>query len=843
MSNRQSKKHRFLWSLFFLAGLVATPAAVVSVPGAASAAPADQYLIVTCQLPPRVRQIGQRQTRMIPGRVIKTSQRDCAIRGGRFIASDPGSYREVLQAWKTQAEKGDPEAIRTVGELYEDTFEDYAEAAKWYRRAADKGDTTAMLRLGRLYELGRGVEQDSEQALFWYRKATGLGDLVFQSKEEQRIAVLEQEIERLRKEVSTVRDQLRASEKARETAESRRVEAETRLDTLEKEAAGLRQRLTNHDQQIRIVDEALALEQSGETEKLRERIAALEARIADRDAALVRLRAERDDARQSLTSLQDQLAEERKRYNETQVALAAAKAALEAARSAAQAGAQGSSAEIRTLQDRVASLTRAVEERRQSVEQKAGEIARLQTALVEREARITSLEDDLRTAAEERDANRLALENSREELEAMRARLAEAERRLADARRKMEELEQTIASERGRVAAYEQELADLNREIETLSAPQITILSVEGPTKRVFRGADTSVSFFVRLKGRVFSRDNLVLLTINDQPVDIADDGRFDERVGLVSADDVVEIAAIDNQNRRGVLVWRSNGQLSAGGGDEDAAPVLEVVRGPRVGDLSNIDFGTYHALVIGNSSYAQWETLPSALRDAEAVGDMLREEFGFEVTPLRDATKLEILRALDSYRERLQRRDHLLVFYAGHGMYDKDDASTTYWVPAEAGQGESAKSEWIDSRQISEILGAIDASQVLLVVDSCYAGTGDPTRLVSPRSAAQGRRLTEWYRDRARRRSRLVLTSGGNRPVLDGGSERHSVFTENFMRILRIAEGRILSIEDVAPVVREAVFNDTSTVSGSAQQPTFQEITAARHDYGSFFFIPQGGD
>lgn len=44
----------------------------------------------------------------------------------------------------------------------------YAEAAKYFRIAAEQGDASAQNNLGVLYEMGKGVEQDEEEALKWY---------------------------------------------------------------------------------------------------------------------------------------------------------------------------------------------------------------------------------------------------------------------------------------------------------------------------------------------------------------------------------------------------------------------------------------------------------------------------------------------------------------------------------------------------------------------------------------------------------------------------------------------------------------------------------------------------
>ena len=50
---------------------------------------------------------------------------------------------------------------------------------------------------------------------------------------------------------------------------------------------------------------------------------------------------------------------------------------------------------------------------------------------------------------------------------------------------------------------------------------------------------------------------------------------------------------------------------------------------------IAGIDFGTYHALVIGINNYENLPTLKTAINDARAVGDLLRSKYGFKVSSL----------------------------------------------------------------------------------------------------------------------------------------------------------------------------------------------------------------
>src|SRR5215510_9062744 len=126
-------------------------------------AKADDLLVVDCLLPGQIRQLGGRVTYLTARRAVKTTARDCEIRGGEYVAYDRANYATALKVWLPLAQGGDPAAQTYVGEIYEKglgTPPDYAAAADWYRRAAERGYARAAVNLGNLIEQGLGGPQD-----------------------------------------------------------------------------------------------------------------------------------------------------------------------------------------------------------------------------------------------------------------------------------------------------------------------------------------------------------------------------------------------------------------------------------------------------------------------------------------------------------------------------------------------------------------------------------------------------------------------------------------------------------------------------------------------------------
>ncbi|HVQ74412.1 MAG TPA: caspase family protein [Candidatus Binatia bacterium] len=226
------------------ATMTAAEAPAQSGGGASGSPPAwaqtgDEYLMVDCLLPSQIRRLGSKMTFLAPRRAIKTSSRDCEIRGGEYVSYDRANYATALKVWLAPAEQGDATAQTYVGEIYEKGLgvaPDYAAAALWYRRAVDKGSSRAALNLGALYERGLGVPADPKEAAALYRRASGLPAIAFDPPS----TVAPEEVRRLEAEVQRLRRDLDA--KALELDRTRQETAAVRgqLDQRQAEAQAAR---------------------------------------------------------------------------------------------------------------------------------------------------------------------------------------------------------------------------------------------------------------------------------------------------------------------------------------------------------------------------------------------------------------------------------------------------------------------------------------------------------------------------------------------------------------------------------------------------------------------------
>jgi uncharacterized caspase-like protein len=245
--------------------------------------------------------------------------------------------------------------------------------------------------------------------------------------------------------------------------------------------------------------------------------------------------------------------------------------------------------------------------------------------------------------------------------------------------------------------------------------------------------------------------------------------------------------------------------------------------------------FGQYHALIIGNDHYRQWIPLNTAIADATSVAKLLQEQYGFEVRVLKDASRKEILKALNDYRKTLSERDNLLIYYAGHGFLEPM-IDRGYWIPIEGDLQDN--SEWVEFPAVTDLLELLPAKQVLVVADSCFAGKLARSAIgrITPDAQDDGR-LSQ-LNAIAGKKIRTTLTSGGAKPVLDDGGGGHSVFATAFIGVLS-ENSTALETERLFWTVRSRVIQAAERMKFE-QIPTYGPIHMAGHEgLGDFVFVP----
>ena len=251
-----------------------------------------------------------------------------------------------------------------------------------------------------------------------------------------------------------------------------------------------------------------------------------------------------------------------------------------------------------------------------------------------------------------------------------------------------------------------------------------------------------------------------------------------------------------------------------------------------------NTSFGQYYALIIGNSDYRHMVDLETPQLDVEKIGSILEGRYGFSVKVLLNASDVEVMHAINDLNGELDEDDNLLIYYAGHGsQIAMGDLQAGYWLPVNA-DPPPRDTHWISNESITRHLGRLKAKRVLVVADSCYAGllSDAPDYLFLSQSGSNNY-SAEFMKYKLNRSSRLMISSGGNSPVLDNGGTGHSVFASAFINILGANE-QIMSGPQLFSQLKPVVLERSEAV-GFRQEPDFKTIKISGNEAGDFFFVP----
>lgn len=255
---------------------------------------------------------------------------------------------------------------------------------------------------------------------------------------------------------------------------------------------------------------------------------------------------------------------------------------------------------------------------------------------------------------------------------------------------------------------------------------------------------------------------------------------------------------------------------------------------------VEDMNFGEYYALIIGNRDYAVLDDLATPWNDARELGNLLENKYGFHVNVLLDADRFTIMKAINDLHDRLDENDNLLLYYAGHGnLVNVGERDTGYWLPTNADPPPD-DSFWVPNEFVTNHLGRINAKRVLVIADSCYGGlmSSSPGHLFLQSTSADKGGNYEYIRYKLPRRSRLLMSSGGDKPVIDNGGDGHSVFARELIETLR-NNSAIMTAPELFAAIKEPV-QKRAVANNFTQEPIYKSIKGAGHEIGDFFFVPR---
>jgi len=249
---------------------------------------------------------------------------------------------------------------------------------------------------------------------------------------------------------------------------------------------------------------------------------------------------------------------------------------------------------------------------------------------------------------------------------------------------------------------------------------------------------------------------------------------------------------------------------------------------------IANVTGGYYRALIIGNNQYrdvnGKWPTLKTAVTDARELQAVLTNQYGFtDVKLLENATRRDVLIALDALSKRILKNDHVLVYYAGHGYFNSD-SQKGYWVPVDA-QGLD-QTTFLRNSTIRDEMTVIAsrAKHTLLISDSCFSGA---LLRRGNRGIRSDLKNEQYYQKVLNKKSVQIMSAGGVEYVDDEyRSSGHSPFSHFLLSELKNNDQSLLTLTELSSNVTKAVANNVDQV------PESGVLQGAGDELGEFVFI-----
>jgi hypothetical protein len=263
----------------------------------------------------------------------------------------------------------------------------------------------------------------------------------------------------------------------------------------------------------------------------------------------------------------------------------------------------------------------------------------------------------------------------------------------------------------------------------------------------------------------------------------------------------------------------------------DGANEIKVVVKNSEGSEVSNftINYNMFTlnncALIIAVQDYTDKNinTLAEPINDANKLINILTTSYTFDkknIIFLKNPVKSEIVKTLYDLRKKLTTNDNLLIFYAGHGLWD-ESMQTGYWMPSDANKDNPVN--WLPNSELKGYLKAIPTRHTLLITDACFSGGLFATRKAfADESSSAVAELIQTP-------SRKAISSGSMNVVPD-----KSVFMKYLLKYLKENNKKYMSTSQLFYGFRDAVINN----SPIKQVPRFEVISEAGDEGGEFIFV-----
>jgi hypothetical protein len=212
------------------------------------------------------------------------------------------------------------------------------------------------------------------------------------------------------------------------------------------------------------------------------------------------------------------------------------------------------------------------------------------------------------------------------------------------------------------------------------------------------------------------------------------------------------------------------------------------------------------YALIIATDKYDYWSDLVNPVEDSEAIAQVLKETYGFEVEILENPNHEDVFVKIADYLQKTYKpQDQLMIFFAGHGYFD-ETFGEGFVVAKNSLENDVSKTTYISHARLRTVIENIPCEHVLLAMDVCFGGTFDPVIARSRGSEYAETTNDEYLVRKLSYKTRKYITSGGKQYVSDGIPGKHSPFANKFLQALNERGGTdgILTLQELKGYVEK---------------------------------------
>lgn len=360
---------------------------------------------------------------------------------------------------------------------------------------------------------------------------------------------------------------------------------------------------------------------------------------------------------------------------------------------------------------------------------------------------------------------------------------------------------------------------DINYQTDNFNEPPVVVITE--PVVELKRGFEIVKTKDIIVKGKATDKDGIYEVKINDVDARIKEDGTFMASVPLkVGSNDLVVTVKDLKQaiSTKTFVVRRQTPDVIK----DDVVVVINDDKDKN--DDVDIGFGKYYALIIGVSDYGDSNIddlagLPT--KDASDLANVLEGNYSFKkenITLLNESpTANEIKVAFATLRKKVTENDNVLIFYAGHGIYD-EETDLGSWLPSDANPEMGIN--MISNSEIKDYIKSIKAKHTLLISDACFSGS-ILRRLVKLKEAPKS------VKAKYSLPSRKAMTSGTLKTV-----PNKSVFLKYLIKRLTNNPDNFIAARQLFNSLQDAVINN------SDNNPQFGVVGETGDEGGDFIFV-----